>query len=126
MYLHLFVLGCLSLLVHLSAMAGENQVWLVGGGPNLFSSQVQIEANVLWAQKAISGLPGKRRIRIRFTDGNDPAADVVEWREPAETRVEKIEHLMELSARLAVLESVGPQAVRERYQSLVACESAPF
>jgi len=66
--------------------AGDNDpVWLVGGGPNVYESQLQIEANVLWARSVLQGLPGKRTIRIWFDDGDDPAPDVTEWSPPAET-----------------------------------------
>jgi hypothetical protein len=61
-------------------------VWLVGGGPDVYASQAQIEANVLWAREVIDSLPGRREVRVWFTDGADPAPDVVEWRAPAESR----------------------------------------
>lgn len=60
-------------------------VWLVGGGPNVYESQMQIESNVLWAYRVLRRLPGQRTIDIWFDDGNDPAPDVTEWSPPAET-----------------------------------------
>jgi hypothetical protein len=65
------------------AGAGEH-VWLVGGGYDPPSSQVQIEQNVRWAREALQALPGERRIEVFFTDGDDPDPDVLEWAPPPE------------------------------------------
>jgi hypothetical protein len=64
---------------------GDRFVWLIGGGPNIFRSQVQIERNALWVLGAIEGLPGQRRVAVYFTDGADPAPDIHEWTPPADT-----------------------------------------
>lgn len=68
------------------SVGAVDQVWLIGGGPDVFSSQAQIEANVLWARRVIAGLPGQRVVHIWFGDGEDPAPDVTEWSAPEETR----------------------------------------
>jgi hypothetical protein len=65
--------------------ANADAVWLIGGGPDVYESQVQIERNVLWVLRAMDSLPGERRVRVFFTDGQEPTADVHEWTEPAET-----------------------------------------
>ena len=67
------------LLSPLPALPALDQVWLVGGGPDLFNSQVQIERNILWTLETLGQLPGGRRVQVYFTDGEDPAPDVVEW-----------------------------------------------
>jgi hypothetical protein len=61
------------------ASAAVEQVWLIGGGPDVLNSQVQIERNLLWTLETLQRLPGKRQIRVYFTDGDDPAPDVAEW-----------------------------------------------
>lgn len=65
--------------------AESETVWLIGGGPNAFRSQVQIERNVLWVLQAIDSLPGERRLRVFFTDGDEPTPDIHEWATPPET-----------------------------------------
>ena len=60
-------------------------VWLIGGGPDVYDSQVQIEGNVLWVLQAMDSLPGERRVRVFFTDGQEPTPDVLEWTRPPET-----------------------------------------
>lgn len=76
------------------AMARE-QVWLIGGGPSLESSEAQIERNVLWAKRVIQGLPGDHELQIRFNDGDDPRPDVVEWR-PVPDRADTLQPLARL------------------------------
>ena len=61
------------------AYAKPDPVWIVGGGPDVFRSQVQIERNVLWAVESMAALPGEREVKIFFTDGEDPGPDVHEW-----------------------------------------------
>ena len=63
--------------------AAEHLVLVIGGGPDVFASQVQIERNVLWVMRAIDRLPGKRRVDVFFTDGDDPSPDIHEWSPPA-------------------------------------------
>jgi len=70
------------LLALTSALAGASTVWIVGGGPDVFNSQVQIERNVLWALESMERLPGRRDVKVFFTDGDDPAPDVHEWLPP--------------------------------------------
>ncbi len=66
------------------ALAGD-RVWLIGGGPDVYGSQAQIELNTLWAKQVIERLPGERDIRIWFDDGDDPAPDVSEWQPPQDS-----------------------------------------
>ncbi len=61
-----------------------DHVWLIGGGPNLENSQAQIEQNVLWAREVIANAPGERVIHVYFTDGDNPAKDITEWRRPGD------------------------------------------
>jgi hypothetical protein len=60
--------------------SAADRVWLIGGGPDVYGSQAQIELNTLWAREVISRLPGERDVRTWFDDGDDPAPDVSEWR----------------------------------------------
>ena len=46
--------------------------------------------------------------------------------ERRKTRLEKIDHLLQLARVLAILEGIGPKEVVERYRALRECESAPF
>jgi hypothetical protein len=64
--------------------AAADRVWLIGGGYDPFSSQAQIEQNVLWAQRVLAAAPGRRQVEVYFTDGDDPAPDVVEWTDPGD------------------------------------------
>ena len=75
----------LQLLIAGAACAGVDQVWVVGGGPDVLNSQVQIERNVLWVLQAMEGLPGERRVRVFFTDGDAPTPDIHEWSPPPES-----------------------------------------
>ncbi len=72
--------------------AADHQVWLIGGGPDVFASQAQIEANVLWARQVAQALPGHRTIRVWFNDGDDPAPDVTEW-QPSDDSSETLQPL---------------------------------
>jgi hypothetical protein len=67
------------------AVAAEERVWLIGGGPDVYGSQAQIELNTLWALRTIESLPGRRAIAVWYDDGDDPAPDVHEWRVPADS-----------------------------------------
>ena len=57
-------------------------VWIIGGGPEVLHSQVQIERNVLWALESMGRLPGARDVKVFFTDGEDPGPDIHEWTLP--------------------------------------------
>ncbi|MEA3276900.1 MAG: hypothetical protein U9Q81_16765 [Pseudomonadota bacterium] len=78
----------LSLLLHPliaeAIPADEDFAWVIGGGPDVFKSQVQIERNVLWVLQAMEGLPGERNVRVFFTDGDEPTPDIHEWAAPPE------------------------------------------
>ncbi len=77
----------LSALLGLAAAdPGQAQDWvfLIGGGDQADNSQAQIEANTRWAREVLAGMPGERRLRLYFTDGDDPAPDVTEWQRPPE------------------------------------------
>lgn len=78
------LLGTCLMLATACAWATDH-VWLIGGGGDLESSQAQIEANVIWARDVLQALPGERELHVYFTDGDDPAKDVKEWRRPADT-----------------------------------------
>lgn len=65
--------------------ANPDAVWLIGGGPDVYESQIQIEGNVLWVLRAIETLPGERKVRVFFTDGSEATPDVHEWVPPPET-----------------------------------------
>jgi len=64
--------------------ANDSLVWLIGGGPNVFKSQVQIERNLLWVHGAIEKLDGKRNVQVFFTDRDATAPDIHEWSSPPE------------------------------------------
>ena len=63
--------------VNSSYVYAENYVWIIGGGPYLKHSQSQIELNIKWAIKTIKNK--NSRIKVFFTDGNDPAHDVMNY-----------------------------------------------
>lgn len=63
-----------------------DHVWLIGGGPEPQSSEVQIEQNVLWASRVLAAAPGKRALHLYFTDGAAPGRDVKLWSPAPETR----------------------------------------
>jgi hypothetical protein len=65
--------------------ADADAVWVIGGGPDVSESQVQIERNVLWVLRAMDSLPGERKVRVFFTDGQEANPDVHEWAPPPET-----------------------------------------
>ena len=60
----------------------QDHVFLIGGGDQVTNSQAQIESNARWAREVLESLPGQRRLYVYFTDGDDPAPDVAEWRRP--------------------------------------------
>jgi hypothetical protein len=80
---HLARLAWVLALLAVAPLRAADVVWLVGGGPGVFDSQVQIEANVRWVRQVVRGLG--REPRVWFDDGDDPAPDVLEWRPPPET-----------------------------------------
>lgn len=55
--------------------------WIIGGGPDKSSSQVQIERNVIWAREVISRQSKDPAIKVYYTDGSDPTPDVVDYLE---------------------------------------------
>ena len=77
-----------SVLIASSGVAADDFIWVVGGGHDLKSSQVQIEKNVIWAANAIEQSPlnqnSTRYLSIFFTDGDKPDKDVKIWREITE------------------------------------------
>ncbi len=73
------------LLLTTAPSQATDHVWLIGGGPNLENSQAQIEQNVLWAREIIASAPGERMLHVYFTDGDNPAKDITEWRRPGDT-----------------------------------------
>lgn len=77
------LLSLLCCLLPLSAAAAD-RVWIVGGGPELEHSQVQIERNVAFARRVMAERLPRARIGTWFTDGDDPRPDVKEWRRPDE------------------------------------------
>ena len=68
-----------------AVLADAAAVWVIGGGPDVYESQVQIERNVLWVLRAMDSLPGEREVRVFFTDGQEATPDVHEWSRPPET-----------------------------------------
>jgi len=71
------------LLLEVNISLADDFVWIVGGGYDLKSSQVQIEKNVIWAAKVVSQAPltnGRvRYLNVFFTDGDAPGKDVNVW-----------------------------------------------
>lgn len=63
------------------AAAATTDTWLIGGGPDIESSQAQIEANVRWLESLL--LERGARVRTYFGLGPHPGKDVVHWRGPA-------------------------------------------
>lgn len=59
-----------------TANAGK-YVLLIGGGPSLDSSQSSIEQNVIWSEQIIKGKNPGATIRIFYSDGDNPAPDIV-------------------------------------------------
>jgi hypothetical protein len=79
----------LAMSVFMPAAGANDHVWMIGGGPNRNSSEVQIEQNVIWVSRVLRELPGKPRVDVYFTDGLATGDDVKEqraareaWREP--------------------------------------------
>ena len=75
-----------SFLLGVNPVQAADHVWIVGGGPNLGSSQAQIELNVNWVIQVLNSSPGTRQLHIYYTDGNAPGKDVVLWQPPKESR----------------------------------------
>lgn len=81
-------------LFSLPAMSAD-YTWIVGGGYDLGSSQVQIEKNVLWARQALLDAPsrsGDRNISVFFSDGDDPGKDIKSW-QPADVNTASLQPL---------------------------------
>lgn len=66
---------CIALLIGTGGTAHTDDVILIGGGYDPSSSQVQIEANVIWAQQVMTELG--LNTSTWFSDGEAPQADVV-------------------------------------------------
>jgi len=66
--------------------SAQDYVWIIGGGPYLEHSQSQIELNVKWANRVIHKQNPNVETRIFYSDGNNPAPDVINFVEhyPAE------------------------------------------
>jgi len=81
-------IALISLLFLTSTVFADDFVWIVGGGPDLKNSQVQIEQNVMWAAEVIEQLPlsngNERHLNIFFTDGKAPDKDVNVWQPKSE------------------------------------------
>lgn len=65
-------------LISINAIA-QDYVWIIGGGPYLKHSQSQIELNVKWAIKTVENKNSQSIIRVFFTDGKNPAPDVMAY-----------------------------------------------
>ncbi|MFN2310037.1 MAG: hypothetical protein ABR553_09935, partial [Gammaproteobacteria bacterium] len=104
-----------------AAAQAEDRVWLIGGGYDPDSSQVQIEQNLRWARAVLRAQPGARRIQVYFTDGDDPAPDVSVWQPPPEAattlqplaRLYDSEYLNGLSLRNHRIVPVAGPATRD-------------
>lgn len=72
-------------LIHASAATAQDQVWLIGSGPDVFNAEAQIETNAQWAQQVLSGADGGRRLHVFFNNGDDAAPDVKTWQRPADS-----------------------------------------
>ena len=68
-----------------SGVWAEDRVWLIGGGYDLASSQVQIEHNMLFIREVVLAQPATPTLQVFFTDGQAPGRGVVEWQPPEET-----------------------------------------
>lgn len=71
-------LGCLFISAWLSVGQADDRVWLIGSGPDVENTQVQIERNLLWIREVLGRVPGQRRVDSFFTDGEDPAPDITQ------------------------------------------------
>lgn len=60
-------------------------VWIIGGGPTIASSQASIELNVKWIEDIFRRKAPEADLKIYYTDGNDPATDVIVWKPVDET-----------------------------------------
>ena len=78
-------LAALSLLMSSPVFAGD-YIWLIGGGPSAQSSQGQIELNVKWEREVIRRQAPDAKLRIFYTDGNNPGKDVIVWQHPRESK----------------------------------------
>lgn len=61
------------------AAPAQDYAWIIGGGPYLEHSQSQIELNVKWASQVILSRANKPNIKIFYTDGNNPAPDIINF-----------------------------------------------
>lgn len=59
--------------------SAQDYVWIIGGGPYLEHSQSQIELNVKWANRVIRRQNPNTVTRIFYSDGNNPAPDIVNF-----------------------------------------------
>lgn len=74
-------LYCLLLSCSLTVFANEN-VWIIGGGPNPQASQAQIEFNVKWVIASLKQLTPDATLHIFYANGGKSGKAVTEWREP--------------------------------------------
>lgn len=91
------------LLLWTTNAAADEHVWLVGGGNNLRSSEAQIEQNIIWAARTLQVLPGRRRLHIYFTDGQDPGHDIKEILPARDSSLEPLSRLYEFGRRHVVI-----------------------
>ena len=57
----------------------ENFIWLIGGGPEKESSEIQIERNIKWVGEVIKNQSENSVLKIFYSDGADPAPDVINF-----------------------------------------------
>ena len=58
---------------------------MIGGGPNPYASEAQIEKNVNWVIKVLQQ-SSTRQLHVYYTDGHGPGKDVKLWTKPKNTK----------------------------------------
>ena len=91
------------LLLWTTNAAADEHVWLIGGGNNRRSSEAQIEQNIIWAARTLQSLPGRRRLHLYFTDGQDPGHDIKEIVPARDPSLEPLSRLYEFGRRHVVI-----------------------
>lgn len=91
------------LLFWMTNAAADEHVWLIGGGNHLRSSEAQIEQNIIWAARTLQSLPGRRRLHVYFTDGQDPGHDIKEILPARDPSIEPLSRLYEFGRRHAMI-----------------------
>jgi hypothetical protein len=86
-----------------TGVAAEEHAWLIGGGNNPRHSEAQIEQNVIWAARTLQALPGRRRLHLYFTDGNDPGHDIKEILPARDDVLEPVSRLYEFGRRHRII-----------------------